>query len=152
MKRLVILLSVLLIAVTGPAFAQTTTGTIETIVTDSSGAPLPGVTVTVSAADTNTRRTEVTGADGTARLSSLQPSNKYVVETSLEGFGKSQNTNVLVRSAQTATVRVTLTMASVSESITVTADAPIVDTTSATVGQELTLELTESLPTGRTNN
>ncbi|MFL6247981.1 MAG: carboxypeptidase regulatory-like domain-containing protein [Thermoanaerobaculia bacterium] len=150
MKRLVILLSVLLIAVTGPAFAQSTTGTIDVIVTDSSGAPLPGVTVTASASDTNTRRTEVTGADGAARLSSLQPSNRYVVETSLEGFGKAQNTNVLVRSAQTATVRVTLQMASVSESITVTADAPIVDTTSATVGQELTLELTESLPTGRT--
>jgi hypothetical protein len=149
MKRLVILLSVLLVAVTGPAFAQSTTGTIDVIVTDSSGAPLPGVTVTATASDTNTRRTEVTGADGTARLGSLQPSNRYTVETSLEGFGKAQNTNVLVRSAQTASVRVTLTMASVSESITVTADAPIVDTTSATVGQELTLELTESLPTGR---
>jgi hypothetical protein len=149
MKRLVILLSVLLIAVTGPAFAQSTTGTIDVIVTDSSGAPLPGVTVTASAGDTNTRRTEVTGADGTASLVSLQPSTKYTVESNLEGFGKAQNTGVLVRSAQTATVRVTLTMASVSESITVTADAPIVDTTSATVGQELTLELTESLPTGR---
>ncbi|HYC60777.1 MAG TPA: TonB-dependent receptor [Thermoanaerobaculia bacterium] len=149
MKRLVILLSVLLVAVTGPAFAQSTTGTIEVIVSDSSGAPLPGVTVTASASDTNTRRTEVTGADGTATLVSLQPSSRYTVETSLEGFGKSQNTNVLVRSAQTATVRVTLQMASVSESITVTADAPIVDTTSAVVGEELTLELTESLPTGR---
>lgn len=149
MKRLVILLSVLLIAVTGPAFAQTTTGTIQVIVTDSSGAPLPGVTVTASAVDTTTRRTEVTDANGTANIVSLQPSSKYVVETTLEGFGKAQNTNVLVRSAQVATVRVTLQMASVSESITVTADAPIVDTTSATVGQELTLELTESLPTGR---
>lgn len=149
MKRLVILLSVLLIAVTGPAFAQSTTGTIDVIVTDSSGAPLPGVTVTASASDTNTRRTEVTGADGTASLVSLQPSTRYVVESSLEGFGKAQNTNVLVRSAQNVTVRVTLAMASVTESITVTADAPIVDTTSATVGQELTLELTESLPTGR---
>ena len=139
MKRLVILLSVLLIAVTGPAFAQSTTGTIDVIVTDSSGAPLPGVTVTASASDTNTRRTEVTGADGKASLVALQPSTRYVVETTLEGFGKAQNTNVLVRSAQTATVRVTLQMASVSESITVTADAPIVDTTSATVGQELTL-------------
>ena len=79
MKRLVILLSVLLIAVTGPAFAQSTTGTIEVIVTDSSGAPLPGVTVTATAADTNTRRTEVTGADGTAdsRFACSRP-RKYV--------------------------------------------------------------------------
>lgn len=149
MKRLVVLFTALLMVVAGSAFAQSTTGTIQAIVTDSSGAPLPGVTVTAYAADTNTRRTEVTGADGVASLVSLQPSNRYVVETSLEGFGRAQNTNVLVRSAQTATVRVTLTMAAVSESITVTADAPIVDTTSAVTGQELTLELTESLPTGR---
>jgi hypothetical protein len=149
MKRLVVLFSVLLLVVTGSAFAQTTTGTIHVIVTDSSGAPLPGVTVTASASDTNTRRTEVTGADGSASLVSLAPSSRYVVESNLEGFGRAQNTNVLVRSAQTATVRVTLSMAAVSESITVTAEAPIVDTTSATVGQELTLELTESLPTGR---
>jgi hypothetical protein len=149
MKRLVVLFTALLLVVAGSAFAQTTTGTIQAIVTDSSGAPLPGVTVTAHAPDTNTRRTEVTGADGVANLVSLQPSSRYVVETSLEGFGRAQNTNVLVRSAQTASVRVTLTMAAVSESITVTADAPIVDTTSAVVGQELTLELTESLPTGR---
>lgn len=149
MKRLVVLISVLLLAVTGSAFAQTTTGTIQVIVTDSSGAPLPGVTVTASASDTTTRRTEVTGADGVANLVSLAPSSRYVVASNLEGFGKAQNTNVLVRSAQTTTVRVTLSMAAVSESITVTAEAPVVDTTSATVGQELTLELTESLPTGR---
>jgi len=149
MKRLVVLLSVLLVTVTGSAFAQTTTGTIQVIVTDSSGAPLPGVTVTASASDTTTRRTEVTGADGTASLVSLAPSSRYVVASNLEGFGRAQNTNVLVRSAQTTTVRVSLSMAAVSESITVTAEAPIVDTTSATVGQELTLELTESLPTGR---
>lgn len=150
MKRFVILLTALLIVVTGSAFAQSTTGTIQVIVTDSSGAPLPGVSVTASAANTTTRRTEVTGADGVAVLVSLEPSNSYTVDASLEGFGKAQTKNVLVRSAQQAQVRITLTMAAVSDSITVTADAPIVDTTSATVGQELTLELTESLPTGRT--
>ena len=85
MKRLVILLSVLLIAVTGPAFAQSTTGTIDVIVTDSSGAPLPGVTVTATASDTNTRRTEVTGADGKASLVSLQPSTFHL--TSRNCFG-----------------------------------------------------------------
>ncbi|MDQ3281758.1 MAG: TonB-dependent receptor [Acidobacteriota bacterium] len=126
-----------------------TTGTIQVIVTDSSGAPLPGVTVTARAADVTTTRTEVTNAEGMASLVSLEPSAQYVVDASLEGFGKAQTKNVLVRTAQVATVRMTMTMAAVSESITVTADAPIVDTTSATTGQDLTLQLTESLPTGR---
>lgn len=148
MKRL-ITLSVLLIGLTGSALAQSTTGTITAIVVDGSGAPLPGVTVTASASDTTTRRTDITGTDGMASIVSLEPSSKYVVDATLEGFGRTQSTNVLVRSAQTATVRMTLSMAAVSESITVSADAPIVDTTSAVTGQELTLELTESLPTGR---
>ncbi|HEX7832075.1 MAG TPA: carboxypeptidase-like regulatory domain-containing protein, partial [Thermoanaerobaculia bacterium] len=127
------MLTTLLLVVTGSAFAQSTTGTINVIVTDASGAALPGVTVTASAADTTTRRTEITGADGSATIVQLEPSGQYVVDAGLEGFGKAQARNVLVRSAQQATVRITLTMAAVSDSITVTADSPIVDTTSATV-------------------
>jgi hypothetical protein len=145
--RLVVLL--LLLLTTLSSFAATTTGTIQVIVTDTTGAVLPGVTVTASAADTTTRRTEVTNEQGVATIVSLEPSAKYTVESVLEGMGSTQNTNVLVKSAQTTTLRVTLSMAAVSEMITVTAASPIVDTTSATVGQELTLELTESLPTGR---
>ena len=131
------------------SFAATTTGTIQVIVTDSTGAVLPGVTVTASADDTTTRRTEVTNEQGVATIVSLEPSAKYTVESGLEGLGTAKNTNVLVKSAQTTTLRVTIAMAAVSDTITVTAESPIVDTTSATVGQELTLELTESLPTGR---
>jgi hypothetical protein len=149
MKRLVTLMALVLIAAAGTLMGAVTTGSIHVMVTDGSGSPLPGVTVTASASDTTTRRSGVTGADGSVTLVSLDPSSHYVVDSVLEGFGKKQNANVLVRSAQTTTVRVNLSMAAVSESITVTAESPIVDTTSATVGQELTLQLTESLPTGR---
>lgn len=149
MKRLLVVLFCVLIASPGALMAAVTTGTIQVIVTDPSGTPLPGVTVTAAAADTTTRRTEVTNEQGAASLVSLDPSRQYTVDASLEGFGKTQTKNVGVSSSQTATVRINLSMASVSESITVTADAPIVDTTSAATGQELTLELTESLPTGR---
>lgn len=150
MKRLLAVLFCILIASTGALMAAVTTGTIQVIVTDSTGAPLPGVTVSAAATDTTTRRTEVTNSQGTATIQSLDPSRHYVVDAVLEGFGKTQTKNVVVSSSQTATVRLSLSMASVSESITVTADAPIVDTTSAATGQEITLELTESLPTGRT--
>ncbi len=150
MKRLLAVLFCILIASTGALMAAVTTGTIQVIVTDSTGAPLPGVTVSAAATDTTTRRTEVTNSQGTATIQSLDPSRHYVVDAVLEGFGKTQTKNVVVSSSQTATVRLSLSMASVSESITVTADAPIVDTSSAATGQEITLELTESLPTGRT--
>ena len=56
---------------------------------------------------------------------------------------------MLVRSGQTATVRVTLAVGGVTEQVQVTAESPIVDSSSATTGQDITLQLTESLPTGR---
>ena len=148
MKRIVALaITSLLFA--GLLSAAVTTGTIQVVVTDSSGTPLPGVTVTASAADVTTKRTGVTNEQGMATLVSMDPSGQYVVTASLEGLGTSQARNVSVQSAQTTTVRSQLRMAT-AEAITVTAEAPVVDTRSATTGQEVTLELTESLPTGRT--
>ena len=140
----------LVLAVAGWANAQvTTTGTIQVVVQDAQGGRLPGVTVTARAEDSVTTRTAVTNAEGVASLEALAPSNAYVVTTELQGFQTQTINAVLVRSGQTATIDLTLAVAGLTEAVTVTADAPIVNTTSATVGQELTLELTESLPTGR---
>ena len=72
-----------------------------------------------------------------------------MVTVELEGFASAKADNVLVRSGQNAPVRVALSIAAVTESISVTGEAPIVDVTSAQTGQDVTLELTESLPTGR---
>jgi hypothetical protein len=127
-----------------------TTGTIEAIVEDSNGGRLPGVTVTARAADTVTTRTAVTNAEGVATLEALAPSNAYTLTTELQGFQAQTLSNVLVRSGQTASVRFTLSVAGVTEQITVSAASPIVDVKSATTGQDITLQLTESLPTGRT--
>jgi hypothetical protein len=127
-----------------------TTGTIEVIVEDSDGGRLPGVTVTARAADTVTTRTAVTNDQGVATLEALAPSSNYVITTELSGFQEQTRENVLVRTGQTASVRFTLALAGVTEQITVTAESPVVDVKSATTGQDVTLQLTEALPTGRT--
>lgn len=127
----------------------TTTGTIEVIVEDPDGGRLPGVTVTARAADTVTTRTAVTNDQGVATLEALAPSSNYTITTELAGFQTQTRSNVLVRSGQTASVRFSLALAGVTEQVTVTAVSPIVDVKSATTGQDITLELTESLPTGR---
>ena len=133
-----------------PAVAQVTeTGTIEVIVQDQAGLAIPGAAVTASAADSVTKREAVTDAEGRALLVGLAPSAQYVVTTELSGFRPSRNENVLVRSGQTASVRISLAVGGVTEQVQVTADSPIVDTKSATTGQDITLDLTESLPTGR---
>jgi len=139
-----------LLAAGRPAVAQVTeTGTIEVIIQDQSGAPLPGVNVVATAADSVTKRDGVTDAEGHVLLVGLAPSARYVVTTELSGFRPTRNENVLVRSGQTASLRLSLAVGGVTEQVQVTAESPIVDTRSATTGQDITLQLTESLPTGR---
>ncbi|MCC7123806.1 MAG: TonB-dependent receptor [Acidobacteria bacterium] len=138
------------LALTGVASAQVAnTGTVVVVVEDTDGGRLPGVTVTAQAADTITTRTVVTDAQGTATLEALAPSAAYTVSVTLQGFNDQRRESVLVRSGQTASVTFTLSVAGVAETVQVTAQAPIVDTKSATAGQDITLQLTESLPTGR---
>ena len=139
-----------MIALGQPAAAQVTeTGTIDIIVQDQAGAAVPGATVVAQAADSVTKRETVTDAEGRARLVGLAPSANYVVTTELTGFRPTRNEKVLVISGQTATLRIALAVGGVTEQVQVTADSPIVDTKSATTGQDITLQLTESLPTGR---
>jgi hypothetical protein len=141
---------VALLVAGSPALAQVTeTGTIEIVVTDPAGLSIPGATVVAMAADTLTKREGVTDTEGRAVLVGLAPSSQYVVTTELTGFKPVRNENVLVRSGQTASIRVGLTVGGITEQVQVTIETPIVDTSSATTGQEITLELTESLPTGR---
>lgn len=138
------------LSLAGVAAAQVAnTGTIQVVVEDTDGGRLPGVTVTAEAADTVTRRTAVTDAQGVATLEALAPSANYIVNVALSGFSDQSRSQVLVRSGQTASVSFTLSVAGVTEAVQVTASAPIVDVRSATSAQDLTLQLTESLPTGR---
>jgi Carboxypeptidase regulatory-like domain len=133
-----------------PAVAQVTeTGTIEVVVQDQGGLPIPGVSVVALATDSVTKREAVTDTEGRALLVGLAPSAQYVVTTELTGFRPTRNENVLVRSGQTASLRISLAVGGITEQVQVTAESPIVDTKSATTGQDITLQLTESLPTGR---
>ena len=142
------LLALLLSASAG--FAQiTTAGTIEVIVSDQAGLPVPGVVVTARSADAVTTRSATTDAEGRAVLVGLEPSAQYVVSSELTGFRPARNENVLVRSGQTVTLRVALSVGGVTEQVEVTVRSPVVDTRTAMTGQDITLQLTESLPTGR---
>jgi hypothetical protein len=128
----------------------TTTGSIAVVVEDAQGGRLPGVTVSARAADTVTTRSAVTNTEGVATLEALAPSAQYVVTAELAGFQTRTVEMVLVRSGQVATVNAQLGVAGVTEAVTVSASAaPVIDVTSAVTGADITLQLTESLPTGR---
>ena len=134
----------------GTAAAQVVgTGTVEVTVLDSSGSAIPGVLVSAEATDTTTKRSAVTDATGKAVIRALEPSERYIVTSAITGFNTDRYENVLVRSGQVTSLSVTLAVGGVTEQIQVRAESPLVDTTRATRGQDITLQLTESLPTGR---
>ncbi|HEY0787566.1 MAG TPA: TonB-dependent receptor, partial [Thermoanaerobaculia bacterium] len=147
MSRNRILQAVLcLIFLAGAVFAQTTTttGEINGVVTDSSGAVLPGVTVTATNVETGLTRTAVTEADGKYTIPLLPPGT-YRVRAELAGLGEAQRDGVRVLLGQAANIRFTLNP-QVTEEITVTAETPVVDTTQSGSTTAVTQEEISDLP------
>ena len=126
MTRLVRLYALLvaLILVAGVAHAQTSVGTIEGTVTDEQGAILPGVTATLTGP--RGAQTVVTDEKGQYRFISVQPGS-YKLKVELGTSFAAQTRDVELGLGKTALVDFTLKVASVSEAVTVTGEAPTVD-------------------------
>jgi Carboxypeptidase regulatory-like domain len=141
----VVLLTALLIAVGAkPAAAQTSFGSIEGRVTDDTGGVLPGAAVTVVNARTGSVHTAVTNAQGLYRVANLNPS-EYTIRVDLAGFGSVQRERVVVSIGETLDIPFKLGLQTVSETLTVTADSPLINTTTpeiaATIEARKVLEL-----------
>jgi len=129
------------------AFAQSTnstTGGISGTVADSSGGALPGVTVTVSNTQTGLTRSTVTESDGKYNVQLLPPGT-YSVKAELEGLGKAEAPKVTVLLGNSTNTDLSINP-QVSEAITVTAAAPIVDTTRTGTAISVTEDQIENLP------
>jgi hypothetical protein len=113
------------------SFAQTL-GTITGEVKDSTGAVVPGATVTVVNKATNATRTTQTNAVGLYDFPALPPGN-YTVTSELQGF-KTTSHELELQVQQTARVNFALELGTVSETATVTGVSPLVETTNATIG------------------
>ena len=149
MKRSFLTLFAVLLLLVGsiPLAAQEQTGAIEGIVKDSSGAVLPGVTVEATSTGAGTV-TSVTDSNGQYRFPRL-PSGRYQVRASLMGYNAASASNVDLTLGKTATVNLTMNLATVSETITVTADAPVVDVTQSATNTSIAREQLELIPKGR---
>jgi hypothetical protein len=137
-------LLVVLFAVAVPAFAQIDKGSIEAVALDQTKAPLPGVTVTVTRPEVGFETVAVTDSSGTARFPALTPGN-YQVAFGLEGFAPVAAQKVVLRLGQEAKLSV-LMQASASETITVSAEAPIVDVHKTDSSTNIVPEQITSLP------
>ncbi len=146
MKRFFILMvAVFLFAL--PIAAQETTGAIEGVVKDNSGAVLPGVTVEAASSGTGSV-SAVTDSAGNFRFPRLRPGT-YTVKATLSGFRDAQASNVYVTLGQTTTANLTMGLGGVAETITVTAETPLVDVSSSATSTAITREQLDMIPSGR---
>jgi Carboxypeptidase regulatory-like domain/TonB-dependent Receptor Plug Domain len=146
--RAMVLAVAALFAVSGVASAQQQTGEIIGKVTDSSGAVLPGVSVTLMAPHLLQPLTAVTSDTGTYQFPRL-PIGTYEVKFELTGFKTVINQDIIVNVGFTAQVNAQLGVSTVQETITVTGESPIVDTRSTGTKQTFTNELLQSIPSAR---
>ena len=139
-------LLVALVALTAaiPAAAQTGSS-IQGTITDEQNAVLPGVTLTLRNAESGVVRTTISEPNGEYRLTGL-PSGVYTLTTELQGFAPTsvERINVVIGSQLRQDLR--LRLETLQESVTVTAEAPVIDITRTDVAQVITQEQIDTLP------
>jgi hypothetical protein len=127
------------------------TGGLKIKVTDENGNAIAGATVLAKAPDTLGSKTAVSDADGYVTLRGLDASNQYTVSINGSDIQSFEASNVRVITGKSLNLSYAVSgVSSNMETITVSGRAiSAIDTTSATTGMDITLDMTESLPTGR---
>jgi hypothetical protein len=126
-------------------FSQTNQGHIQGAVFDQTGGAIAGATVTVTDVARGVAQTLVTDSAGQYSASSLVPST-YTVRAEAKGFRAVEHTGVLVQVGQDIRVDLTLQPGEQTQTVTVTAEIPLVETTSATLGGAISNETINDLP------
>jgi outer membrane receptor protein involved in Fe transport len=130
--------------------AQSSTGSISGTVVDSSGAGVPGASITIRSADTGATRTTTSGTTGTFTFPYLIPGN-YSISTELSGFTPVKVANATVSVGGDTTVRLVLEPAGVQAAVTVSSEAPLIETTKSEVASVVDEKLIKALPANGRN-
>lgn len=121
------------------------TGGITGVVTDDTGAVLPGVTITVKSLTTSQVRADVTNQLGRYQVLALQPTT-YSVTAELAGFSSVIRSGVTVNVGSTMNVDLSMKVASLQETVTVSGNAPLVQSAKTDLSSVISREILESLP------
>src|SRR5437867_3036146 len=126
------------------AFAQTATATIVGVVKDASGALIPGVSITVKHTDTGQTRTAISSDSG--YNVPLLPVGAYEISTMMPGFKQQVRSGVNLVIGQQAVIDLTLEVGAAAEQITVSEEAPLVNTTLSSTSGLITEQQVKDLP------
>jgi carboxypeptidase family protein len=135
------------LAMTSTANAQEIGGTLSGRVLDAQKLPVPGVTVT--ATGTQGARTAVSDADGRFSIPFLTPGN-YDLRAELQGFKAFEQKAVIISLGQTTDIPVEMQVGGVTETVNVTAESPLINTKTTTIGAVLNTDSLRNIPVGRT--
>src|ERR1035438_4318724 len=141
----VLSIAVLMLATLVPAFSQTTSGRILGTISDQSGASVAGASVVITDVQRGISRTVLSDASGDFAAPELQP-GVYKVHAEAKGFNSVERPNITVEVAQDVRVDGSLPAGDVSETVVITDEAPLVNTTSATLGGTLSNAEINDLP------
>ena len=140
-----VLLLVLLFA--SLAFAQRDLGTITGTVTDPQGATVPNVKITITEDATGLKYEVTTSSSGEFARPALKPGT-YTVNAEAQGFRRASQQNVVIAGGDRVGVNFTLALGDITQSIQVTAEAPLLQTESTTLGADLNTKDMSDLPLG----
>jgi hypothetical protein len=133
------------LALAGNASAQAVTGTIIGTVADTTGAVLPGVSVTVKHTETGFTRTLVTDSNGEYTAASV-PTGTYTVTGEISGFKSVSLSNVQVGVDQRVRADINLEVGAMTESVEIVAQTPLVQTSSSDLSTTVTEDQIKQLP------
>ncbi|MPY89389.1 MAG: TonB-dependent receptor [Luteitalea sp.] len=146
-----VVLAVVVVAWPWPVHAQAMKGALLGIVTDETGAAVPGVTVVATEIQTNRETTGVTNESGSYTLPNIT-NGVYRVEAELQGFKKTTRDNVRVDVNTTVRVDFALELGEVTESITVAGEPPVLQTDRTDTGRIIESRQVQDLPLGFNRN
>lgn len=135
----------LLVFVAAPLYAQTGDGSLRGFVKDEQGAVLPGVTVTARSSTLLTPVVAVTDTTGYYRLLNLPPGT-FEITAELPGFSTYRREGIVMRAGTIFTVDIAMQLGNVSETITVSGESPMIETSRPTSVINIEGELLRSAP------
>jgi carboxypeptidase family protein len=136
---------ILLSLIASPAFAQGERGSFNGIVTDSTGAVIPNAEVVATNKETNVETRATTTDSGVYRLPYL-PVGLYKISVRASGFQTAVADDVTLRVAQTLTVDIKLQAGQVSDTVTVSASTPLIESSTAEIGRYVSKQEFDTWP------
>ena len=146
-SRLVVPLALAILAVAGLAFGQAQSGNIYGKVVAEDGSALPGATVTLSGG--GAPQTYTTDNRGDFHFLQLAPGDMYILRVDMSGFSSVEQSRIAVNLGRNTEVRIAMKVSKVEANVTVTAEAPLLDTRKVGTGAVVNRQEMDMIPSAR---